>query len=251
VIARRSFPIGLALGLLCLVALAAPAAAADDDAHALGLRGPRLAFVPAVGGGVAAFTSQLAPFPSFVGLSISQVELSYETPRWGGFLRGGYLSSGEDGRWTAPLAALGVSYRLRGDGEEVWGFVPRGGLMYQRWHANSAGCPVPFFFPDNCKGFDSTTKTPSGVIDGSAPPVVTTIETLGLFFGMRAEIPVSPIFLALGAEMTTTLDLSQSSPGLIWSGQFTLAFALRNHQIGNESVRHPIDPARYRSRGQP
>jgi hypothetical protein len=37
----------------------------------------------------------------------------------------------------------------------------------------------------------------------------------------------------------------------VWTGQLTIAFGLRNHQVGNEPMRRPIDPSRYRSRGTP
>ena len=238
---RRAASIALAAALL---ASASSARAADDDE---GLKGPRIAVVPAIGAGVGVFTGQRSPFPSFVGLTLLQAEASYEIDRWGAFARFGFASSGQDGRWTAPIIATGASYRLEGDGDERWGLVARGGFVYQRWHADAGGCDVAFFIPSNCKDFIPPTLP--GQVGVTPLPAVTTVDTLGLLAGLRAEAPLRDFFLAFGVETSGTVDVSQSQPGLVWTAQLTLALGLRNHQAGNEPMRgRRNQPLRYRTR---
>ena len=218
---RRSLALVVALAAS---PFAATTAHADDDAP---LRGVRVGFVPTLGVGVAQFTGQRPYFPSFIGMSVSQLEFIVDTGRWGGFLRGAFLSSGADGRWTAPVVALGPTYRFAGDGETRWGIVGKAGLVYQRWHANTAGCAVPFFFPDNCKDFAD--QEPPGTIVVVAPNYSTTVDNLGLMGGASFEIPVESFYLALGAELAATADIDHATPGLAFAGQLTFSFALRDH----------------------
>src|SRR5215472_6852280 len=98
----RGFALGVAGALLLC---AAPSAHADEY---------RYGVAPSLSGGAALFTSA-SPLPSFVGLTGMGVEVFGEATPWGGFLRGDYLSSGGDGRWTAVTFAGGPSRRLLGD----------------------------------------------------------------------------------------------------------------------------------------
>ena len=62
-------------------------------------------------------------------------------PPWGGFFRTDYLSSGQDGRWTAISFALGGSDRLLGQPGHL-SLLARGGFCDQNWHGSSSGCDV-------------------------------------------------------------------------------------------------------------
>ncbi len=177
----------LAATLGATVLVAAGTARADDDV----LRGPRVGFVPSVGFGGTAFTGQRPYFQSSVAETLVAIEFIVDAGRWGVFARGGYVTSGSTGLWTAPIAALGGTYRFRGDGEEEWGMVGRFGAIYQRWSANTAGCSVTWFFPNGCS--------------------------------------VEPAFIALGAEVSATADVDHASPGLAISGLLTLSLAFRTH----------------------
>ena len=114
-----------AIATLSLTALALSsgvARAEDDDGGAELLRGPRLALLPSLGIGMGTFVSPANHLPSFVALSVLDLEVVYDTgDRWGFFFRGGFYSAGEDGRWVSPNLTLGASYRLFGDGELVPG----------------------------------------------------------------------------------------------------------------------------------
>jgi hypothetical protein len=185
--------------------------------------------VPSLGGGIAAFTSQRAPFPGFIGVSSLSLDVSYERERFGAFVRGGSMSSGDDGRWTALVGILGGSYRLGGDGETTFGFVARGGLLYQRWHAEMGGCPIPLFIPSNCTGYANPPVGAGGAFVPPPPNYATTLDTGGLVAGMRMELPSTAVFAALGAEVGSTVDFTSASPGVIFTGQLTFSLAFRNH----------------------
>jgi hypothetical protein len=247
---RLALPCVLGLALLTSAASARADGQTDqgeDDPNRL--RGPRIGFIPGVGFGMRAFTAAPDHFVSFVGVSVTQLDISYEGEKIGGFLRGGFLSSGEDGRWTAPTLTLGGTYRLFGDGEERPALVARAGLLYERWHANTAGCNIPFFYPDSCQNF---TTPPSGaggaqiVQQTAAPSYNVTVDTMGVMGGLRYELPVSAAYLALSAELMSTVDVSQASPGLALGGQITFSFGFRNHQAGNAAQRRAPSPSRFR-----
>jgi len=241
-VGRRSFALVVALVAFPASTFVATTARADDDDG--GLRGPRVGFIPTLGVGVAQFTGQRPYFPSFVGMSVSQLEFIVDTGRWGGFLRGAYLSSGAGGRWTAPVVALGPTYRFVGDGETRWGIVGKAGLVYQRWHANTAGCAVPFFIPDNCKDF--TPPVEEGLIEYIPPTYSTTVDNVGLLAGASFEIPVESLYLALGAELAASVDVDHATPGLAFAGQLTFSFALRDHV--HDSVRSTTPELRHHFR---
>jgi hypothetical protein len=149
------------------------------------------------------------------------------------FLRALYESSGDDGRWTAPGGAIGASYRFFGDGETTWSLVARGGVIFERWHASTAGCAVPYFFPDNCKNFVAT--PPRGVIQDVTPITSVTVDTIGLLYGARLELPVKPVYMALGAELGSLVDVDASSPGVVLQARLTFTISFRNHQSEDES----------------
>jgi hypothetical protein len=236
---RRS--LSLVIALLASSLLAAPARADDDDGKDGNdgklLRGARLGIVPTLGVGVAGFTGQRSYYPSFVGTSVSQLDFIVDTGRWGLFVRGAYLSSGGGGLWTAPVAAAGPTYRFAGDGEERWGIVGRAGLLYQRWRAVPGGCSPPLFIPSGCPEY---VAPPSGTSFGTTAPANSTIvDNLGLLAGVAFEVPVEAFYFALGAEVSSTVDVDHASPGLVFASQLTLAFALRDHVHDSRVDRRP------------
>ncbi len=226
-------PIACVLGLLG-ASLVATAARADDDSQ---LRGTRIGFVPGIGVGMAQFTGQQPYFPSTVPLSLLQIEFIVDTGRWGGFLRGSYASSGGDGRWTAPFVALGPTYRFRGDGETRWGIVGRAGLVYQRWHATSVGCPVPLFIPTSCTYYP--TPPPPGTITDTPPVYTSTVDNVGAVGGFAFEVPVEKAYVSLGAELAASVDVDHANPGLAFVGQLTLSLSLRDHLRDEDPVDRP------------
>jgi hypothetical protein len=230
------------VALLVATALVASPARADDDP----LRGPRIGFIPTIGAGVTAFTGVHAPFSSFIGESILQLDFVIDTGRWGGFARGAFFSSGNGGRWTTPVIALGGSYRLRGDGEETWGLVGRFGVEYQRWHADTGGCSVTLFIPDNCKDF--TPPVMEGTVGEQPTEASVSVDHVGLFGGMSFEVPTEPVFVAIGTEVSATADVDHAMPGLAFSAQLTLSLALRDHV--HDGLGSQAAPTRYQTRLQ-
>jgi hypothetical protein len=199
-------------------------ARADEDV----LRGPRVGFVPSVGFGGTAFTGQHPYFQSSVAETMVAIDFIVDVGRWGVFARGGYVTSGTTGLWTAPIGALGGTYRFRGDGEEEWGIVGRLGALYQRWGANTAGCSVTWFFPNSCSDYQPP-PTPGLIPATPAQSYQTTVDNVGLMGGVSFEVPVEPAFVALGAELSATADVDHASPGLAFSGLLTLSLAFRTH----------------------
>jgi hypothetical protein len=214
----------LAATLGATVLVAAGTARADDDV----LRGPRVGFVPSVGFGGTAFTGQRPYFQSSVAETLVAIEFIVDAGRWGVFARGGYVTSGSTGLWTAPIAALGGTYRFRGDGEEEWGMVGRFGAIYQRWSANTAGCSVTWFFPNSCSDYQPP-PTPGVIPSNPSASYQTAVDNVGLMAGASFEVPVEPAFIALGAEVSATADVDHASPGLAISGLLTLSLAFRTH----------------------
>jgi hypothetical protein len=233
---RRALRAVLSAACLAPLALAPTSARADDGSagEAVGLRGPRLGITPGIGGGVAGFTAAPAVFPSFVATTVIHIEAIFELPRWGFFLRGAYMSSGQAGRWTAPEAAAGVQLRLAGDGETSWGFGVRLGAIYERWSASAAGCDVTLFIPQNCQYY---VAPPPGAPIQLAPVPSITLDALGLLAAARLELPVEPVLVAFGAELAALANVDGASPGSVLTGQLTITFALRDHP--NPTVRRP------------
>ena len=211
-------------------------------------RGPRFGLIPGAGGGVGGFTNAPSYYPGFVGLTFTQVEVLAEIDRWGGFLRGAFYSSGQDGRWTAPSIAGGATYRFFGDGEKSWGLVGRGGLIWQNWHASTAGCDIKFFIPENCKA--SLPPPVPGVIQVTTPIYSTTVSTFGLLAGARLELPVSGAYMAFGGELVGVADLSQASPGVAIEALFSFSISFRSRNWNGETVDESIERARYRERNK-
>ena len=133
---------GLAAGVAALAALSCvsprSAHADDDSAHRFGMVG-------LIGGGIAGVPHP-GPLAGFIGFTDLGVELLGEVRPWGGFLRAEYLSSGDAGRWTAFAFSGGVEYRLFGNTHRTALFL-RGGVAYERWMGNTAGCPIDLFVP--------------------------------------------------------------------------------------------------------
>jgi hypothetical protein len=192
------------------------------DDVAPGLRGPRLGVTPGIGIGFAGFTGN-APYPSFVFTTAIQLEALVELERWGFFVRGGFISSGSSGRWTAPTFALGSQYRLAGDGEERWGVVVRAGGLFERWNATPVlgSCDIFYVLPNSCQNYNEPTNPTSGT------PL--TAESVGLLAGVRVDLPVTPVYLALDAELSVAKDVDQSVPDYAIGGRLMFTFALRDH----------------------
>lgn len=239
-VAAPRLVLALALVLLTLM---------TRDARADLPQGPRFGVLPGAGVGMAGFTNAPQGIPGFVGLTSLQIEIVGELPDRGLFLRPFFQSSGNDGRWTAPGVAAGVGYRFFGDGETSWSLVGRGGLMFERWHASTGGCPIPYFIPDNCKNFVEPTLT--GHTDTSAPINTVTVNTLGLLAGARLELPVQPVFMALGGEIAGLADVSAGSPGAIFQAQLTFTISFRNHQAtSGDNAEVLRAPASYNPRNK-
>lgn len=227
--------------VLLAASLVGASARADDDSE---LRGMRIGFVPGIGAGVAQFTGQRPYFPSFVGYTVAQIEFLVDMGKWGGFLRGEFVSSGGGGRWTSPSVVLGPTYRFKGDGEERWGIVGRAGLVYQRWHATSSGgCDVPLLIPTSCQYYPP--PTPPGTITDTPPVYTTTVDHIGALAGVSLEAPVESVFVAIGAELGASVDVDNANPGLAFFGQLTLSLSLRDHLREDETPKMPTMRHRF------
>jgi hypothetical protein len=189
----------------------------------------RFGVVPVVGTGVAvvAHPSQL---PGFIGFSTLGAEIVGEILPWGGFLRGEFLSSGQTGRWTSLSFAGGASYRLLGAPTRL-SLVGRAGLAYQRWEGSSGGCDVVIFFPNSCIN-QSTPPTPGTVT--SQPTITThTGDQLGILAGVRLELPITPVYIALDASFVPTFDIDSSTPTAVMGLKLDLVLGFRDlHHTG-------------------
>jgi hypothetical protein len=237
---RSAWCAALLAGTCALGARTARGQEAEDVSP--GLRGPRFGLTAGVGVGFAGFTGNVA-FPSSVFTTVIQGEALLELTRWGFFVRGGFLSSGGSGRWTAPLVALGSQYRLVGDGEERLGVVVRGAFLYERWSAVAAqvGCDVYYFFPNSCQNLVAPAESPGAAL----PPPAVTADSVGLLVALRVEMPVEPVYVAFEGELSAAADVDQSVPGLAVAGQLVLTFALRDHPKPAKG------PQEYRMRRRP
>jgi hypothetical protein len=223
--------------LACVVAgalsVARTARADDDTGHRYGLVGE-------VGGGFAGI-AHTGPLPSVVGFTDLGVEFMGEIRPWGLYLRGDFLSSGGAGRWTAYSVGPGVQYRLFGTSER-WAVFLRGGVVYERWLANTAGCPVDFFVPTSC--FLGTTT----MIDPQMPtaaPFSTTADMLGLTAGVRVEAPVSKFYVSLGVAFVPTVSIDSSFPAATAGLRFDLEVGFRDERKHTTASRSG-DPDEYR-----
>jgi hypothetical protein len=226
------------------IALSAPLAHADEPApsqeESVGLRGPRIGLTPGFGVGVAGFTGPV-PFTSTAFMTELRLEALLEFERVGFFVRGGYYSAGPE-LWNGPLVAVGAQYRLRGDGEEHWGFVLRGGALYEHWNAVQGGCDVFYFIPNGCQDFAQAPPLVPGQ-PLPVPPPSLSVDAFGLLAAFRVEVPVQPIFLAFDAEVTGAADVDKPAvPGAIFTGEVVLTIALRDH------IRKNNNPTRWRRR---
>jgi hypothetical protein len=230
------------LGIVAAMGVA-PSARADDAPESVMAPKPgiRIGVLPLVGFGVAGLTNS-GDLPGFIGFTSLGLELHGERPPFGLLLRGHYLSSGQDGRWTAPSLSAGVSYRFFGDGIEHLSLLGRGGLLYDRWHATNVGtgCPVDLFFPTNCKAL--ALAAPSGVILAKTNTESVTVDAFGVFAGVRLELPVAAFYAAVDAELTMVGDVSASSPGAIFGLRSGIAIGFRDRRDVGDAVSPRNDP---------
>ncbi len=201
-------------------ALLLASGAAADEATA------RFGVVPFAGGGIAGVTSP-GKLPGFIGVTSLGVEALGEVMPWGGFLRSEFLSSGQDGRWTAFSVALGVSRRVLGT-PETWSLLLRLAPGLEFWHGSNSGCAVSLFVPNSCTS--AVEPTPPGVIVAPSQTYDVTVTTLALLAGLRVEAPLQSAYLAFDATLVPEVDLSASAPGSIWSMRFGLVFGFRDRR---------------------
>jgi hypothetical protein len=218
--------------------------ASDEGDVAPGLRGPRLGLTPGIGVGFTGFTGNVT-YPSFVFTTAIQVEALLELTRWGFFVRGGFLSSGSSGRWTAPTVALGTQYRLLGDGEERLGLVVRAGAIFEYWTATPTvgSCDIFYVIPNGCQ---AQVAPPAGAPGVTPPAPTTTADSLGVLAAVRLEMPVEPVYVAFDAELSAAADVDQSTPGAAITGQLVLTFALRDHPKRRSGPQEFVPRRRYR-----
>ena len=214
---------GLVIAFLAMVAAAARPARADSGDEKLAQW--TLGLTPMAGAGMVKMTAG-GDFPSFVGVSVGAMELQASLARVGVFVRGGYLSSGSDGRWTAPTLTLGGSYRLFGDGYDEVGVLLRGGITYERWHASSAGCAVNFFIPTNCKYF--APPAGSGLITAPDTHLETSNNAFGITPSIRVELPVKSFYLALDGDVAVLASAQSGAPGVLFETRLAIVFGLRH-----------------------
>jgi hypothetical protein len=164
------------------------------------------------------------PLAGAIGFTDLGVEIFGELRPWGFFLRADFLSSGNTGRWTTYSFAPGTQYRLFGTVHSTALFL-RGGLVYEHMLGNEGGCPVPFVYPSSC---NLTGVTPSTPITGNL---------LGVLAGVRLELPVPVVYLALGASFVPAADLSASTPGGTFELRFDLEAGFRDERTDRTATR--------------
>jgi hypothetical protein len=185
----------------------------------------RIGVHPLVGVGLAKL-SNTGPFPNVIGLTTLGGDLHVERPPYGGFFRLQFHSSGLDGRWTAPSFALGASYRLYGDSVETFGILARAGVLWERWHATNANCPIDLFVPSNCKAL--APPSPTGVILNQGPIVTQTADMFGLLAGVRAEMPIRFLYLAADFEASGVADFGDGFPGTLFQARVAVLAGFRD-----------------------
>lgn len=224
-------------------ALATLALSASPEARADEVVDSRYGFAPYVGGG-GAFLGRASPLPSPVALTQLGAEIMGELPPWGGFFRTDYLSSGQDGRWTAISFALGGSYRLLGQPRHL-SLLARGGFSYQYWHGSSSGCDVLVFVPNSCIAMGAPAMM--GTVTVPMPVTTYSGNAFGLYLGARLELPVSPVYLALDANALPDIAVGTQNPSAILGLTVDLVVGLRDvHRSGSGDVQpQPVSRSRH------
>jgi hypothetical protein len=112
-------------------------------------------------------------------------------------VRGYFLTSGPDGRWTAPAFSLGGSHALFGDGQTSFGVHPVPG----------AG--------------------------GNSDAALGTTQTTNLFGvvpALRLEMPTKSIYVAFDLELAVMTSFSSDAPGTAFEGRFAIVLGLRHRR---------------------
>jgi len=229
---RSPFPRRSSLAVVSALALGIASssphvARADDDGHRFGLVG-------LIGGGVAGVLHP-GPLTGAIGFTDLGVEILGEVRPWGGFLRAEYLSSGDGGRWTAFGFSGGAEYRLFGDVRHTAVFL-RGGLAYERWMGNDAGCPIDLLVPNSCNLIGVTT---------SSFQVQT--DMLGVIAGARVEAPISSVYVAASGNFVPVVAIDSSNPAAAFELRFTLEVGFRDQRT-REAESQTRFPTRTRTR---
>jgi hypothetical protein len=201
--------------------------AQDDASRRFGLTG-------ALGAGVADVFHP-GPLPGVVGFSDLGVQIMGEIRPWGGFVRGDFLSSGDDGRWTAYSVTAGAEYRLFGDLHHTALFL-RGGLAYERWIGNTTGCPIDIFVPSSCN-----------LTGHMAPAFSTSTDMLGVVAGVRVELPIPVIYLAFGLNFLPTVGIDKDAPGGTLQLRFDLEAGFRDTRVDRGGRGRTPDDLRHNS----
>jgi hypothetical protein len=215
----------VALGVV-MTSLAAADARAEDVESRIGV-------VPLVGTGAAVVTHS-GQLPGFIGLTTLGGEIVGEIPPWGGFLHAEFLSSGQAGRWTALSFAGGASYRFLGAPTRL-SLLARGGIAYQRWQGSTGGCDVVLFVPSGCIN-PSNPPTPN-TVTASPSGVSYTGDQLGIVAGVRLELPITPVYIALDASFVPTFDVDASTPTAVLGLKLDLVLGFRDlHHVGETTA---------------
>jgi hypothetical protein len=186
----------------------------------------KLALLPVVGVGYT-HVGNSGLFPNNIGTTILGGEMDASYGRYGGVARVQYLSSGDDGRWTAMSYGLGGSYRVFGDGYDTFALIARGGLFYEHWRASTAGCPIDLFFPRNCKDF--VAPPGSGIVDVLPPTTHDANDALGIFAGARVELPLHGFFVAFDAEIAPGIAFGDL-PGALLQARLAIVVGLKHRR---------------------
>jgi hypothetical protein len=64
------------------------------------------------------------------------------------------------------------------------------------------------------------------------PPVVDTVNAFGGLAGVRLELPLHSVFVAIDGELSGTVDIDQSSPGAFLATRFALVLGMRDYRGG-------------------
>lgn len=227
----------LSVGLATtLAALAPQKALAEEDG-----RGSRFGLLAALGGGMAGVVSP-GSLPGFIGFTDLGVELMGEVRPWGGYLRADFLSSGNQGRWTAYAIGAGTQYRLFGNTHRTALFL-RGGLTYERWLGDNNGCAVTLVVPNSCN-LNSITPPVGG--PPPPPPFSATADMLGLSGGVRLELPISSFYLAVGATFVPTVSVDTSHPAGTFQLRFDVTGGFRDARVSKDEPRDDLPTHRRR-----
>jgi hypothetical protein len=209
----RPLPFVVALAIAAI----SGAARADDDGHRFGLVG-------LIGGGVGGVVHP-GPLAGPIAFSDLGVEILGEVRPWGGFVRAEYLSSGDSARWTVFAFSGGAEYRLFGDAHRTALFL-RGGLAYERWNGNSAGCPIDLFVPNSCN-----------LIGTMASSFDVSTDMLGVIAGARVEAPLGPVYGALSGNFVPVVAIDSSNPSAAFELRFTFELGFRDRRTDDGAVR--------------